>query len=94
MQRSLAFVGLEVGVQHAHALVQLAIGRRAVDAHGVGTGLAGLGQGFELGALCPQARAAQQGGRTGQVERQAQDAGALQWAKGRHGMGSPLSAIY
>lgn len=26
MQRSLAFVGLEVGVQHAHALVQLAIG--------------------------------------------------------------------
>jgi len=33
---------------------------------------------LQLGALGAHARAAQQGGRAGQVERQAQDAGALQ----------------
>ncbi len=78
VQRGLALGRLEMGVQHPHALVQRGIGGRAVDAHGVGAGVAGHRRWFELGAFGAHARAAHQGGGAGQVQGEAQDAGVAQ----------------
>ncbi|MNH33309.1 hypothetical protein D3C79_938120 [compost metagenome] len=78
VQHGLSFGGLQVGLQALHLGVHVVVGRLAIAVHGVGAGAAGGGQGFELGALRAHGGTAFQGGRAGQVQRQAQDADATQ----------------
>ena len=72
VQQLLARIGFQIGVEYLDAFVQLRVGARVVQPHGVARGR------LKFDAGRPHLAAAHQGGRTGQVERQAQDALALE----------------
>ena len=85
VQLGLAFGGFQVGLHHFHPRVKLGIGVGCVQTHrvrGRAFGRTGGRQRFEFAAFGTHGGQAHQGGGSGQVQRHAQDANALEASVG------------